>query len=385
MTAVDWTPAGDYEDIRYELSGDGIAKITIDRPEVRNAFRPQTVIELMRAFERRARGRVGRRDHPHRRGPAGVLLGRRPARARRPRLRGAAGQRRRALPRHRPARADAPAAQADRRDGRGLRGRRRPRAARAVRPHDRRRQRASSARPGPRVGSWDGGFGASLLARPRRPEEGQGDLVPLPPVRRAAGAATWASSTRSCRSTHLEEETVEWCREMLALSPFALRLVEGVASTPTRTATPASSSSRTTRTSSSTAPTRRARAARPTRRSASPTSRSSRDARDAASGSWPRGCGRCPQPSRRSSSAPRWRAPRARFRVGRVHRRAARRDLHPGRDEPLQRLLRRAPRRRHRGPPRPGARDRRRPRPAAPGADRDLRHVRARGRSAAST
>ena len=48
----------------------------------------------------------------------------------------------------------------------------------------------------------------------------------------------------------------------------------------------------------------------------------------------------------------------------RVHRRAARRALHPGRHEPLQRLLRRAPRRRHRGPPRPGARDRRRPRPA---------------------
>ena len=50
--SVTWTPAGEYEDIRYELSGDGIAKITIDRPEVRNAFRPETVIELMEAFER---------------------------------------------------------------------------------------------------------------------------------------------------------------------------------------------------------------------------------------------------------------------------------------------------------------------------------------------
>ena len=50
--AVTWTPGeGEYTDIRYELSGDGIAKITIDRPEVRNAFRPQTVIELSRAFE----------------------------------------------------------------------------------------------------------------------------------------------------------------------------------------------------------------------------------------------------------------------------------------------------------------------------------------------
>jgi naphthoate synthase len=47
-----WSPAHEYEDIRYELSGDGIAKITINRPEVRNAFRPQTVIEMSDAFER---------------------------------------------------------------------------------------------------------------------------------------------------------------------------------------------------------------------------------------------------------------------------------------------------------------------------------------------
>jgi naphthoate synthase len=49
--SVQWQPAGDFEDIRYETSGDGIAKITIDRPEVRNAFRPQTVIEMSQAFE----------------------------------------------------------------------------------------------------------------------------------------------------------------------------------------------------------------------------------------------------------------------------------------------------------------------------------------------
>src|SRR5256884_6658577 len=50
--AAEWRPGGgDYEDIRYELA-EGVAKITIDRPEVRNAFRPQTVIELSDALER---------------------------------------------------------------------------------------------------------------------------------------------------------------------------------------------------------------------------------------------------------------------------------------------------------------------------------------------
>src|SRR5215218_11219875 len=48
---ADWRPAGEYEDIRYEIA-EGIAKITINRPEVRNAFRPQTLIELSDAFTR---------------------------------------------------------------------------------------------------------------------------------------------------------------------------------------------------------------------------------------------------------------------------------------------------------------------------------------------
>jgi naphthoate synthase len=47
-----WQSAGDYEDIRFELSGDGIARITINRPHKRNAFRPRTVQELCDAFSR---------------------------------------------------------------------------------------------------------------------------------------------------------------------------------------------------------------------------------------------------------------------------------------------------------------------------------------------
>ena len=51
--ALPWKPAADaeYGDIRYEVA-EGIAKLTICRPEVRNAFRPRTLFELQDAFER---------------------------------------------------------------------------------------------------------------------------------------------------------------------------------------------------------------------------------------------------------------------------------------------------------------------------------------------
>ena len=55
--AADWQREGDYEDIRYERRGDGIAKITIDRPEVRNAFRPADARRDLR------RARAGARGH----------------------------------------------------------------------------------------------------------------------------------------------------------------------------------------------------------------------------------------------------------------------------------------------------------------------------------
>lgn len=47
---IAWTKAAEFTDIRYEKSREGIAKITINRPEVRNAFRPQTVNELIQSF-----------------------------------------------------------------------------------------------------------------------------------------------------------------------------------------------------------------------------------------------------------------------------------------------------------------------------------------------
>lgn len=51
MTDITWKRLEGYEDIVYEKSDDGIAKITINRPAVRNAFRPLTVKEMSRAFD----------------------------------------------------------------------------------------------------------------------------------------------------------------------------------------------------------------------------------------------------------------------------------------------------------------------------------------------
>jgi naphthoate synthase len=51
MTDVTWIAERGYEDIRYDKSAEGIARVMINRPEVHNAFRPQTVAEMIRAFD----------------------------------------------------------------------------------------------------------------------------------------------------------------------------------------------------------------------------------------------------------------------------------------------------------------------------------------------
>ncbi|MCT0248573.1 1,4-dihydroxy-2-naphthoyl-CoA synthase [Synechococcus sp. CS-205] len=49
---VRWQPAASYDDIRFDLCDEGIARIAINRPAKRNAFRPRTVVELHDAFSR---------------------------------------------------------------------------------------------------------------------------------------------------------------------------------------------------------------------------------------------------------------------------------------------------------------------------------------------
>ena len=57
---IPWQPQGAYSDILFDLSEEGIARITINRPHKRNAFRPQTVNELFDAFSRvRDNPRIG--------------------------------------------------------------------------------------------------------------------------------------------------------------------------------------------------------------------------------------------------------------------------------------------------------------------------------------
>ena len=78
---------------------------------------------------------------------------------------------------------------------------------------------------GPRVGSWDGGFGASLLrdlVGTKRPRRSGCSAASTTPSRRW----TWGWSTRSCRWSGWRRRRSPWCREMLELSPFALRLVK---------------------------------------------------------------------------------------------------------------------------------------------------------------
>ena len=56
---MNWERSGDYTDILYDTSAPGgIAKITINRPEVRNAFRPRTVISKPSAQTASRRARV---------------------------------------------------------------------------------------------------------------------------------------------------------------------------------------------------------------------------------------------------------------------------------------------------------------------------------------
>ena len=78
---------------------------------------------------------------------------------------------------------------------------------------------------GPKVGSFDGGFGAGLLANLVGPKKAK-EIWFLCRQYTAQQALEMGLVNTVVPLEHLEQETVAWCEEMLALSPFALRLLK---------------------------------------------------------------------------------------------------------------------------------------------------------------
>jgi naphthoate synthase len=224
--ALDWQPAGEYTDIRYETC-EGIAKITIARPEVRNAFRPQTLIEISDALERaREDLDVG----------VIVLTGEGP-------LAFCSGGDQRV-------RGDTGYMHEDDAAKRGvgrfhvtdlhIQMRRLPKPVIAmvagyavggghvlhlVCDLTIAADNARFGQTGPRVGSFDGGFGAGLLANLVGPKKAK-EIWFLCRQYDAQQALDMGLVNTVVPLERLEEETVQWCREMLALSPFSLRLLK---------------------------------------------------------------------------------------------------------------------------------------------------------------
>lgn len=223
---VEWRAAGDFEDIRYERA-ERIAKITIARPEVRNAFRPQTLAELRDAFGRarddlevgaiiftgegsdafcsggdqRIRGDDGYigQDEVARQGVGRLDVGDLHVQIRR-------------LPK------PVVAMVAGYAVGGGH-------ILHLVCDLTIAADNARFGQTGPRVGSFDGGFGASLLARNIGVKRAK-EIWFLARLYEAEEALQMGLVNAVVPLADLERETVAWCREMTALSPLALRLLK---------------------------------------------------------------------------------------------------------------------------------------------------------------
>jgi naphthoate synthase len=221
-----WTSGGDFEDIRYELSGDGIAKITICRPEVRNAFRPQTIVEISEALSlAREDGSVGvivlTGEGPDAfcsggdqrvRGDTGYLT--------EPGSAGAVGRfhvtdlhvQIRRLPK------PVVAMVAGYAVGGGH-------VLHLVCDLTIAADNAKFGQVGPKVGSFDGGYGASLLAELVGVKKAK-EIWFLCRMYNAQEALDMGLVNTVVPLAELEATTMQWCREMLDKSPFALRLLK---------------------------------------------------------------------------------------------------------------------------------------------------------------
>ena len=225
--ALDWQSGGDYEDIRYEISGDGIAKITIDRPEVRNAFRPQTLMEVARALEAAREDQsvgviilTGQGDlafcsggDQNVRGDTGYLTdpGSSEPQVGRFHVTDLQVQMRR-LPKPIVAMVAGYAV------GGGH-------VLHLVCDLTIAADNARFGQTGPKVGSFDGGYGAGLLANLVGPKKAK-EIWFLCRQYDAQQALDMGLVNTVVPLARLEEETVQWAREMLANSPMALRCLK---------------------------------------------------------------------------------------------------------------------------------------------------------------
>ena len=226
LPAPSWEQRGDYGDIRYEVA-EGIAKITICRPERRNAFRPQTLFELTDAFTAaRDDTAVGviilTGQGPDAfcsggdqtiRGDDGYIGDDEVAKQGVGRLNVLDLQ---ILIRRIPKPVIAMVA------GYAIGG---GHILHLVCDLSLAADNARFGQTGPKVGSFDGGYGSSLLARTiglKRAKE----VWFLCRQYDAATAFDWGLVNAVVPLAQLEDETVAWCRQILTLSPLALRMLK---------------------------------------------------------------------------------------------------------------------------------------------------------------
>lgn len=222
-TPTVWNSVGDYSDIQYETTDDGIAKITINRPEVHNAFRPQTIIEISDALT------VAREDES-----VGVIIltgagDKAFCSGGDQRVRGDSGYK-----------TDAGATGRFHVTDLHVQMRRCPKPIVAmvagwaiggghvlhvVADLTIAADNARFGQVGPKVGSFDGGFGASSLSQLVGMKKAK-EIWFLCRQYDAQQALDMGMVNAVVPLEDLETETVKWCREMLALSPYALRLMK---------------------------------------------------------------------------------------------------------------------------------------------------------------
>jgi naphthoate synthase len=219
---IHWKKAADLQDVRYEKSPEGIAKITINRPESRNAFRPQTVNELIQCFhDAREDSSVG----------VVILTGEGPdafCSGGDQRVRGEKGyvgfdgvprlnildvqKQIRSMPK------PVVAMVAGYAIGGGH-------VLHVVCDLSIAADNARFGQTGPRVGSFDGGFGASYLASIIGQKKAR-EIWYLCRQYDAKQALDMGLVNTVVPLENLEQETVAWCRQMLEMSPLSLRCLK---------------------------------------------------------------------------------------------------------------------------------------------------------------